>query len=265
MITSVGKDAGFKGKKMKKNMMFLFYIAILCLFYIFLYKLILIKHPELFTGGAVIGEVFYQFSMTFILSLVFYYLVSYRPLLKDKRNIYIYANRKKGIILRSYKAHLEKMIEEVDVIMQKNPSNIVDARQKAIAVAVFSDYTLDPNSMNSNDFRNLCLVINPNSQSPFSKDTGSEFIPYTWLESMKNNIQYINKQISDLLILIPHLSPEHINLLTKIQDCTMVSLVLNKNPIIESMENNFENIHSILFDFHKLLLDLEEEWDKHAF
>lgn len=55
------------------------YSSIITLIWIVLYKLLLVKYAEFFTGAYEIGEIFYALGTSVIASAIFYYIVVYRP------------------------------------------------------------------------------------------------------------------------------------------------------------------------------------------
>lgn len=63
-------------------------LLVLALMYAVAQHVLLIDKPQLFRGGAQLGELFYDLAIAYVGAFVFYLLNIRLPLRRDRRNIY---------------------------------------------------------------------------------------------------------------------------------------------------------------------------------
>ena len=73
-------------------------LFVLSLIFILLYKFVFLKVSELFYGGSIIGEIFYELALATVASSVFYFVVVHLKDYHDKKVVYkIVANKLIGL------------------------------------------------------------------------------------------------------------------------------------------------------------------------
>jgi hypothetical protein len=83
-------------RRLSKSLWALLWIGVI---YAMLQHVILINIPELFTGGASVGDLIYDLALAYISAFLFYILVVSLPLQRSRRGIYRYLNSVIGKIV----------------------------------------------------------------------------------------------------------------------------------------------------------------------
>lgn len=219
---------------MKVYMNVVFSIFGLTLLYLFLYKLWLLKVPELFTYAYELGEIFYQLSMAYIASFIFYLLVTYWPQKKQKEHVYDYVNHKVVLILTNFMDILQLTSSTEATIKHFNYETteeeyLVEFPEQLKIYRDEQDY----NNIASQRITDFFSFITYGGGGPITKvykdeKTGSDIV--TWGDYLEENVRITNKLVSEILNLIPFLEPQHVTLLSKIQDAPYHYEVLEKHP-----------------------------------
>ncbi len=218
-------------KTLRRDLLIIFLISF---FIIFLIDFWLINTPELFTGGAKIGQIVYNLCFAYISSFIFYFLVVHIKNQKDKDNLYSYISGKTYVIINQAK----ELIKNIS---------------KAANVTLTEEYP------NENELKDICLSINPNTKAPLLLNRIDNFA--NWIQYFNINSIKSKESITRICSKIQYLDSEFIYKLARIEDCGYyfhISSLLTI-PIISS---DISFLNSLFADYFELIKDLENYYKK---
>lgn len=196
----------------------------------------LINIPELFKGGAKIGQIVYGLSFAYVSSFIFYFIVIHSKIRKDKENLHSYISGKIGIIIERAKSLIDEMAKKTEI-------------------------KLNASYPDKSQLKLICEKINIYSGANILLPVGQEFIEGKLIHSMNLCKERSNEAIYRLLLQSQFLDSELINLLAMIEDCyffKQISIIL-RFPIENQDLTVYEPIISKYFD---LVKDLEDYYNK---
>jgi hypothetical protein len=165
--------------------------CILALFIIVITQFVLNDIPEFFKGGANLGNVLFNISMSYWVSYIFYVIVAYLP--EEKKRTYV-------------RKHVDALVKD---IIKKNNSLKDNMKRHTGNTA---------NMDNDTDIINVMAQIQTNATAPIVAYV-SGITAFNWKEYLElNNTQVIDK-CNGLFVYMPYLEPELVLLLSDLIYC----------------------------------------------
>jgi hypothetical protein len=236
--------------KLKTTYLFLF-----CIIDIVLYQAILLKLPEALPFAFEIGDIQYRICFAFITSYIFYVLMTFIPKERDKENVYSYVEPKKDKLIVSIDTFIGVLVEQVNDFSSQDP------KKQMLHSVLFENRKLDIDNLKKQDFNDICLLLESNTESPICFYSNSSFIPYLWRDVLKIHADTIKQEIAGIFVLIPHLKSSHIKLLANISDTEFIR-ICHLGSIFNLLEKEPDMmlLHSSIYNYYLLFLKLKEEW-----
>lgn len=167
-------------------------LFIISLITIFLIGFVLSNVPEIFRGGAKLGEIIYRICLSIMSSYVFYLFVVHLKSQKDKRNIYDYIAKNTDRIIGDAKSLIQELKKE-------------------------SKYDFDGEYPTLNDTIEMCKKVNPNAKAPLLLGGLGNYASWIqYLEYYKNRTE---KTIRKIYTQMPFLDSAYLKLIVNIEDC----------------------------------------------
>ncbi|WP_238653915.1 hypothetical protein [Paenibacillus piscarius] len=160
--------------------------CILALIIIVITQFVLNDVPEYFRGGANLGNVLFNISMSYLVSYIFYVIVAYLP--EENKKTYV-------------RKHVDALVK--DIIKYNNTLKDNMKRQTGNTA----------NMNNDTDIINVMSQIQTNATAPIVAFV-SGISSFNWKEYLElNNNQVVNK-CNGLFVYMPYLDPELVQLLS---------------------------------------------------
>lgn len=220
-------------RALRKDLLALFIFSIINILIIDFW---LINIPEIFIGGAKIGNIIYELCFSYISAFIFYFLVIHLKYQRDKENIYSYISKYTFRIIFLAKILAKNLAENSGIQLKGNyPS-------KKELIRIYNE-------------------IDPSVKGP-SKNGLDKYDNYlSCLSALKNNQLTIIKDFEKILSMLSYLDSELVNKLLQINECDHISgLFFNNNPL------SVDNYKLIYFEFSiskyfDLIKDLEKYYE----
>lgn len=171
-------------------------------------KVLLANVPEVFRGGARVGELVYDLAIAYVGAFVFYLLVVRLPLRQDRRNVW---------------AHMGPLLERV-------PSSALGTIQMLNQVAGFS--ASRENSLAS--VREMCEKIGPQSPSltlRFFPTSGEPLQYQSVIESMRERVAHARRVNQQILDQSAYLSTDIYALVNAVDQCAFITSMEMVGPM----------------------------------
>lgn len=220
-------------RTLRKDITILFFVCIATIICIDFW---LKNIPELFNGGAKIGEIVEKLCLSYISAFVFYFLVVHIKAQKDKSNIYNYVTKKVYMVIGCCWGLLNEL-------------------SKAANITLVDKYPTDE------ELTTICKSINPNSPAPLLLSATSNTYA-NWVQYFDYYKQRSNGATEKVFLKMPFLDTKLVNILAKIEDCShfnFLRAIINTMPIRNTDLTSFQKTFS---DYIKLIKELEEYADK---
>ena len=201
---------------------------------IFLIDFWLIDIPELFKGGAKLGQILYKLCFAYISAFIFYFLVVHLKNQKDKENFYGYISSNTSMVIGQAKAL---------IISLENNSGI----------------KLNSAFPDSLELQSICRTIDPNAKAPLVFGYIGNYA--TWLQYLDYFKKRSNEASNKVLSKVQFIESELVKKLAEIEDCshfkeiTMFSNLKIGNTDLSAFEPS-------LAEYFKLISDLETYYVK---
>ena len=198
-----------------KSLRPILWILLFCsIVYIALFELFLLGEPELFRGGNKLGEFLEKLCISYISSLIFYFIVVHYKSYQDKKNVYSYVSRK---VIGIYGDGLGLWGDMARVAGMNNTEK------------------LPPRT----DVGRACQAINLNTIAPLS--IGSIANKATWIQYLAYYQNRTRDSIRGVLLETPYLEAKLLGLLAEIEDCTYFRYVgtLNSGSFNQNTDLSF--------------------------
>lgn len=216
-------------KTLRKDIAFLFLI---CISTIICIDFWLKDIPEIFRGGAKIGDIVYKLCLSYTSAFIFYFLVVHIKAQKDKANLYHYVAKKVDMVIGSATGLITELA---------NAANITLAGQ----------YPTDA------ELTTICNTINPKSNSPLLLFNVNRHA--NWIEYFDNQKQRSNDATEKVFSKMPFLDTKLVDILARIEDCPHFMSI--KYLLVLPFNNqDLTNWKSTLAGYFALI----EELDKYA-
>lgn len=209
---------------------------------IILNSFILIDIPEIISRGAAIGVILTNLCLAYISSYAFYVIV--------------YVSREKEVkktIHKPIKKSTEKIIFHGLYII-----DVLAADEKIGRAAIHEKRK----SISESEYKSLCTLINPNSNSAFSIQVSDlELKTQTKIEALHTQcIVLVKKHIEKALLFLPYLEDEYLEILNEILDSQFHSF--DKTLFFARTNTNFKVYQNYMYEYLKLILKLEAYYNK---
>ena len=189
----------------------------------------LINIPEIFIGGAILGQLVYGLSFSYVSAFIFYFFVVHLKDQKDKNNLYPYIADKVLFVVGQGKGLLN-------------------------ACAKSAQVTLAGNYPNDSELLDICKAINPNSKSPLVMGVSGHYA--NWRQYFEYFMRSSNDATSRILSKMQFLDSDLVIKLVKIEDCNH----FNALTFFSSMpigNTDFTDFKPDIAEYLKLIEDLE--------
>lgn len=193
----------------------------------------LINIPELFNGGAKLGQIIYNLSFAYVTAFIFYFLVVHLKNQKDKENVYNYISSKTQMVIGQAKG-------------------LIDSFANSANVTVVNDYP------NSTELHSICLAIKPNSNSPLVIGAPGNYA--NWIQYFEYYKNRSNDATDKILSKLQYLDSELVIKLAKIEDCSHFHNISYYNVPVGN--TNLTAFESMISDYFHLVKDLEKYYKK---
>ncbi|ETT53909.1 hypothetical protein BSK66_12540 [Paenibacillus odorifer] len=209
------------------------YISIGCLFSIIIIiitQFVLNEIPEYFNGGARLGNILFNISMSYIVSFIFYIVLVYLP--EEKKLTYI----KKHIIL---------LINDIEQINNSVKDNM---KRTTGNTANMNDFT---------DIKNVMSKILANDLAPIVA-FNSAISSYTWKQYLELMQSQIKDKCNGLFVYMPYLDPRLVSLLSNMIYSPFFKQVdmLKGAPV--SQKTTIEYLSKSYIEFNEILRQLNK-------
>lgn len=194
----------------------------------------LINVPEIFNGGAILGQLVYGLSFSYVSAFIFYFFVVHLKDQKDKDNLYPYIADKVLFIVEQGKG-------------------LINACAKSAQVSIVGNYP------NDSELLNICKAIDPNSKSPLAMGVSGHYA--NWRQYFEYFMRRSNDATSRILSKMQFLDSDLVIKLVKIEDCNL----FNTLTFFSSMplgNTDFTNFKPDIAEYLKLIDDLEKYYIK---
>lgn len=204
------------------------------IFTIFLIDFWLINIPELFKGGAKLGQIIYKLCFAYISAFIFYFLVVHLKNQKDKENLYGYISNNTSMVIGQAKA-------------------LIDSLATNSGIKLKGAY---PDTL---ELQSICRTINPNSKAPLVLGRIGNYA--TWMQYFDYYKRRSNEASNKVLSKVQFIESELVKKLAEIEDCshfkeiTMFANLSLGNTDLSAFEPSFAQ-------YFKLISDLETYYVK---
>lgn len=230
------------------------YLFMYCIAFILCYQFYLNNIPELFPFAHELGDIQYRICFAFITSYIFYVLITFIPKEKDKENVYAYIEPKKEQLISTIENFFEILVEIA------NTKVLEDPRKQALKTVLFEDRTLEVHSLSLKDIKDICKIIDPKSTSPLGQfNFNKTFESMSWAKFIKYHVESMNQQVSDILVLMPHLETGHIKLLSDLKDTEFFRIV-RIGKVFDFLEADIEIFEYPINKYYYHISTLKKNW-----
>jgi hypothetical protein len=202
------------------------------------------KTVEFLEYGSEIGDILTNLSLAYISSYIFYRIVVVEREKEIKKNIYKSVNNTtKKMIFDGYYI-LDTLAEN-----EKNDRNLIHTKRHKIT---------------EDEYNKLCEKINPNSLSRFSNQVGEGELKLKSLTKIETIhlkcVEMMKKHIQKVMLFLPYLDDEHITVINKIIDSTLLST--DRHLFFARTNTNFKIYQKMMYDYLLIIRQLEVLYDR---
>jgi hypothetical protein len=198
--------------------------------------------PQFIEQGSEIGLIITNLCLAYISSYIFYLIVNVSREKEIKRTVSATINRSTEKIL----FHGFYIIDILSIDEKNDRKKNYDRRS----------------SISESEYKELCRLVNPNSNSRFNSQIGDlEIKILTKIEALHSQcITMVKKHIEKTFLFLPYLEDEHIKILNEITDSQLYSL--DRTLFFAKTNSDFRVYENFMFDYLKLILKLEKYYNK---
>lgn len=211
---------------------FLSGVFIICIVFIFIYKLYLIDIKEIFNNASRVGDIFYNLSLAYSASFIFYFITIY---IKEQRDKKIY-----------YK------------LVSLKIKNIVDNTKDFVSLAAnHINYKLKNEYPTNEDIEEIFTNTNSNDETNVYYIKDSEFVCFTYVQYLRKQITSNKELIQSMYTKMQFLDSEFVELLSKIEN-NPVSTCINMYTNAPLCNPNLYVIGLKYYSYMQLIKELEK-------
>ncbi|WCK53825.1 hypothetical protein PP175_21285 [Aneurinibacillus sp. Ricciae_BoGa-3] len=189
--------------------------------------------PEFIPGfSAKVGNILFNISMSYIVSYIFYVIVTYLPDRKNKRYI---------------NTHVQKLLESV----------IRDFKQVTNYMEQASKITIDLEHLSQNNIEDMLKNINPNSHAPVITFNNNLIVNLSWSNYLLSHIKNEKENINKVFLYMPFLDARLILNLNEIISCDFyqrgeqIFQIPISNTDLSTFKQEFFNYCKLMIQFEK--------------
>lgn len=198
--------------------------------------------PQIIQQGSEIGSIVTNLCLAYISSYIFYIIVNVSREKEIKRTVSVTINRSTEKIL----FHAFYVIDVLSIDEKNDRKKNYDRRSL----------------ITESEYKELCKLINPNSNSRFNSQIGDlEIKNQTKIEALHSQcIVMVKKHIEKTFLFLPYLEDEHVKILNEITDSRLYSL--DRTLFFAKTNSDFRVYENFMYDYFKLILKLEKYYNK---
>jgi len=209
-------------KKKTENIL-LTALLILSIITIISVKILFANEPEKWDYGYETGEIFYNLSLAYIASLIFYLIVVTIPNQRNKKNI---------------NEHASRIVDRITYfglgILHGLSTNIED-REKILT---------------KNEFTELCKKIGPKSIKDYFASVDKQY-PITYIQHLNSVKDNVKSEAQSLFIYNAHLDTELIKLINDILNCQFLTSLNSYFTDERYWHPTFEPVSFAFYEFYR--------------
>ncbi|OIJ11485.1 hypothetical protein BKP35_12135 [Anaerobacillus arseniciselenatis] len=189
--------------------------------------------PEFIPGvSAKLGNIFFNISMSYIVSYIFYVIVAYLP---EKQK----------------KAHLRKEIQNSKESILRDFNQVISYMEKSSGV------TLNNKQVTEFDIKNMLGKIHPYSAAPVVTWSNGLVVNLTWNDYLLTHIKEITEKVNNIFIFIPFMDATLIASFNKIHKCSFFKV--GNTLFTTPMKNkNLSAFGKDFYEYYSLVKSIEQ-------